>query len=374
MAQNDYYKELGVEKNASADDVKRAYRKLAGENHPDRGGNADKFKKVSEAYQVLSDPQKRSQYDQYGQTFDEAQRQGGFGGAQGGLGGMGGNPFEGFGGFGGAQGGGIDFDIGDIFSDIFGGTQQRNERRARGVDLEMPLSISFEEAAFGVEKKIDLERKDTCPRCGGNGAEPGTKVMTCPKCHGQGAIRTTKRTIFGAMQSQTTCDRCEGMGKIPETPCTECKGNGVKRMRKTVSVKIPAGIDNGQRIRVSGEGEAGYRGSPTGDLYLNINVAPSKEFHREGSDLHRSAQITFVQAALGDTLEVPTIEPNGKSTVKIKIPNGTPSGKVFRVSGKGVDRLGHSGRGDLYVTVNVHVPEKLSRRQKEYLKGFEEVE
>lgn len=371
MAQNDYYKELGVEKNASADDIKRAFRKLAGESHPDRGGNADKFKKVSEAYQVLSDPQKRSQYDQYGQTFDEAQRQGGFGG---GMGGMSGNPFEGFGGFGGAQGGGIEFDIGDIFSDIFGGTQQRNERRARGVDLEMPLSISFEEAAFGVEKKIDLERKDTCPRCAGNGAEPGTKVVTCPKCHGQGAIRTTKRTIFGAMQSQTTCDRCEGMGKIPETPCTECKGSGVKRMRKTVSVKIPAGIDNGQRIRVSGEGEAGYRGSPTGDLYLNINVSPSREFHREGSDLYRNAQISFVQAALGDTLEVPTIEPDGKSTVKIKIPNGTPSGKVFRVSGKGVDRLGHSGRGDLFVTVDVHVPEKLSKKQKEYLKGFEELE
>lgn len=360
MAQ-DFYQTLGLKKGASADDIKRAYRKMAGENHPDRGGDAEKFKTINEAYQVLSDPQKRSQYDQYGQTFDQAQRAGGFNP------GAGGNPFEGFGGFG---AGGIDFDMGDIFSDIFGGQQQRAERQVRGVDLEMPLTISFEEAAFGVEKTVELEKKRKCERCGGNGAEPGTKVITCPTCHGQGAIRSQRRTIFGTVQSQVTCERCEGQGKIPETPCTECKGTGVKRSRKPVQFSVPAGIDDGQRIRITGEGEAGYRGTGNGDLYLNIRVTPSTVFKREGADLYRDEDVSFVQAALGDTIAVPTLD----GEVKIKVPNGTQSGKVFRVSGKGVQKLGHSGRGDLFVTVNVHVPEKLSRKQKEYLKGFEELE
>lgn len=369
MADQDYYNLLGVQKGASADEIKRAYRTLAATNHPDRGGDAEKFKKINEAYQVLSDTQKRSQYDQYGQTFEQAQRQGG---------GMGGNPFEGFGGFGGfgqQQGGGIEFDIGDIFSDLFGGGQARGpQRQVRGVDLEMPLTISFEEAAFGVEKKLDLEKRVQCERCSGNGAEPGTKVITCPKCHGQGSIRTAQRTIFGTMQSQVICDRCEGMGKIPETPCKECSGSGVKRSKKTVTFTVPAGIDDGQRIRVTGEGEAGYRGTPNGDLYLNIRVNRSKDFKRQGADLSIEKKISFVDAALGTTLTVPTIEESGPSTVNIKIPNGTQSGKVFKVSGKGVVRLGHSGRGDLFVTVRVHIPEKLSKKQKEYLKGFAELD
>jgi molecular chaperone DnaJ len=367
MAAEDFYKVLGVEKSANADDIKKAYRKLAGQNHPDRGGDAEKFKKINEAYQVLSDTEKRAQYDQYGQTFDQAQRQGGFNGA------AGGNPFEGFGGgFGGFNGanGGVEFDMGDIFSDLFGGQEQRNVRRSRGVDLEMPLTITFEEAAFGVEKKIDLDKKDTCQRCGGNGAEPGTKVVTCPKCHGQGAIRSTRHTIFGAMQSQTVCDRCEGLGKIPESPCTECKGSGVKRSRKTVNFKIPAGIDNGQRIRVTGEGEAGYRGSTHGDLFLNIRVTPSKDFKRDGADLYRDQKIAFVQAALGDEINVSTLD----GEVKIKIPAGTQSEKVFRVGGKGIPKLNHSGRGDLFITVKVYVPEKLSKNQREYLKGFKDLQ
>jgi molecular chaperone DnaJ len=369
MAQEDYYNLLGVQKGASADDIKRAYRKLAGENHPDRGGDAEKFKKINEAYQVLSDAQKRSQYDQYGQTFDQAQRSGGGGG----------NPFEGFGGFGGfgqnQSGGGIEFDIGDIFSDLFGGGQSAAQnRQVRGVDLEMPLTISFEEAAFGVEKQLELEKKVTCERCNGNGAEPGTKVITCPKCHGQGSIRSAQRTIFGTMQSQVVCDRCEGMGKIPETPCKECSGSGVKRSKKAVNFKIPAGIDDGQRIRITGEGEAGYRGTPPGDLYLNIRVNRTKDFKRQGADLSLDKDISFVDAALGATLTVPTLEPNGPGSVTIKIPNGTQSGKVFKVGGKGVSKLGHSGRGDLFVTVKVHIPERLSKKQKEYLKGFTEIE
>ena len=253
-----YYDVLGVTKGASADDIKRAYRKMAGEHHPDRGGDAARFKEINEAYQVLSDQTKRSQYDQYGQTFDQAQRQGQRPGGAGGQ--YGGNPFGGFDFNGGGFGqGGVEFDFGDIFSNIFNGgaNPQSAERRNRGVDLEMPLTISFEEAAFGLEKEITLEKKNKCPRCSGSGAEPGTKVITCPKCHGQGQIKTSRRTILGTIQSSAICDRCEGTGKIPETPCKECKGSGNIRSKKTLHVKIPAGIDNGQRIRVSGEGEAG---------------------------------------------------------------------------------------------------------------------
>lgn len=363
MAEN-YYDILGISKSASADDIRRAYRKLAGEHHPDRGGNADKFKKVNEAYQVLSDATKRSQYDQYGQTFEQAQRQGGGPGAGAGFGGF--DFSQGFGGF---QQGGVEFDLGDIFGDIFGGgAAQREERRNRGVDLEMPLSITFEEAVFGVEKEISLEKKNKCVHCEGSGAEPGTKVITCPKCHGQGSIRTTRRTMFGTMQSQTVCDRCEGTGKIPEKPCGECKGSGVKRSQKTLKIKIPAGIDDRQRIRVPGEGEAGYRGSASGDLYLAIEVKPSKEFRREGFDLYKDLEISFTQAALGATLETKTVDDDAK----IKIPAGTQSEKVFKVAGKGVPHLNRSGRGDLFVTAKVKTPEKLSKHQKELLKQLGE--
>jgi molecular chaperone DnaJ len=360
MAKN-FYDILGVSKSASADDIKRAYRKLAAEHHPDKGGNTDRFKEINEAYQVLSDTTKRSQYDQYGQTFEQAQRQG-YGGYNGG------NPFEGFDGFGGGAGG---FGFEDILSSMFGGDAGESaERRNRGVDLEMPLTISFEEAATGVEKEITLDKKNPCERCKGDGAEPGSKIITCPKCHGQGQIKTTRRTIIGTIASSVTCDRCEGMGKIPEKPCEECKGTGMKKGKKTIKVSIPAGIDNGQRIRVTGEGEAGYRGSKNGDLYIAIRVTPNKEFRREGYDLYKEVDISFPQAALGTLLETATID--GK--VKIKIPAGTQSGKTFRVSDKGMPMLNRSGRGDLFVTVNIKTPEKLSKRQKEILKEFEEME
>jgi molecular chaperone DnaJ len=374
MAKN-YYDILGISKTASADEIRRAYRKLAGEHHPDRGGKAESFKEINEAYQVLSDNAKRSQYDQYGSTFEQAQRQGGFGGA--GFGGAG-NPFGGFdfsgAGFGNGPGGfggnGVEFDLGDIFSDIFGGPQAREQRRNRGVDLEMPLSISFEEAAFGVEKEITLEKKNKCQKCEGKGAEPGSKIITCPKCHGQGQIRTSRRTMFGNIQSAEVCDRCEGTGKIPETPCTECKGSGVKRGAKTIKVKIPAGIDNGQRIRVTGEGEAGYRGSENGDLYIVIEFAASREFVRQGFDLYKNENISFTQAALGTTINVSTLD----GETKIKIPAGTQPGLTFRVAGKGIQHLNRSGRGDLFVKVNVVVPKKLSKKQKELLKELEEIE
>lgn len=363
MAKN-YYDILGVSKSASADEIKRAYRKLAAEHHPDRGGAHERFKEINEAYQVLSDQTKRSQYDQYGQTFEQAQRQG-YGA------GFNGNPFGNFD-FGAS--GGVEFDFGDIFSNIFGGADaggpEAAARRNRGVDLEMPLRITFEEAAFGLEKEISLEKRNKCPRCEGSGAEPGTKVITCPKCHGQGQIRTTRRTILGTMQSAVVCDRCEGMGKIPETPCKECKGTGAIRNTKKIKIVVPAGIDNGQRIRVRGEGEAGYRGSENGDLYIQVEVTPSKEFKRQGFDLFKEETISFPSAALGTTIETKTLD----GTVKIKIPSGTQSGKVFRVAGAGIQKLNRSGKGDMFVTVRVQTPEHLSKKQKELLKQLEELE
>ncbi len=367
MAKN-YYDVLGVSKGASQDEIKKAYRKLANEHHPDRGGSGEKFKEINEAYQVLSDQNKRSQYDQFGQTFEQAQRQGGFGGGAGGP--FGGSDFSQGAGFGFGNGGGFEFDFGDIFSDIFGGAQERSSRRTRGVDLEMPLDITFEESVFGAEKEISLDKINQCALCAGSGAASGSKIITCPKCHGSGSIKTARRTILGTMSSTTVCDRCEGFGKIPEVPCPECKGSGVKRGKKTIRVRIPAGIADGQRIRVPGEGEAGYRGSASGDLYIIVRAAASREFARRGFDLYKDIEIGFTQAALGASVEVGTLY----GAVKIKIPPGTQSGKVFRIGGKGVQHLNRSGKGDLYVTVRVHVPEKLSKRQKELLKQLQETE
>ena len=368
MADN-YYDILGVSKSASADEIKRAYRKKAHEFHPDKGaGNEAKFKEINEAYQVLSDSQKKQQYDQYGQTFDQAQRNGGgFGGNP-----FGGNPFGGnpFGGFSGGAGspfgsGGIEFDLGGIFGDMFGGNQQQASRRNRGIDLEMGLTINFEEAVFGANKNITLEKKDMCKHCKGSGAEPGTKINTCPKCHGQGQIHTQRQTIFGVVASAAACDRCDGTGKVPESPCKTCNGAGSFRQEKTIEVKIPAGIDNGQRIRVQGEGEAGYRGSSPGDLYLSIRVRGNKEFVRDGFNLLKELPVSFTQAALGAKIIVKTLD----GDIELKIPAGTQSGTVLKVKSKGVSHIDNPGhRGDLLITVRVIVPGKLSKKEKELLK------
>ncbi|HEX3099605.1 MAG TPA: molecular chaperone DnaJ [Patescibacteria group bacterium] len=380
MPQN-YYETLGIKKDASADEIKKAYRKLAHKYHPDKGQGANsendaKFKEVNEAYQVLSDSEKKSQYDQYGQTFEDAQRQGGGPGYGAGFGGQGGNPFGGgqnpFGGF----AGGVDFDFGDIFGDIFGSRGQRSERRNRGIDLEMPLTISFEDAVFGVKRNITLEKKDKCKTCDGSGAKPGTKVVTCPVCHGQGQIKTQRNTIFGAVQSAVACDRCGGDGKIPEVPCETCKGEGFFRQEKTLEVQIPAGIDNNQRIRINGEGEVGYRGSQPGDLYINIRVKPHKEFVRDGTTLRTSVPISFTQAALGAKVKVQTLD----GEIELKIPAGTQPGKVFKVAGKGVPDLDHRShgaggkRGDLLITARVVIPNKLSKKETELMKQIAELE
>lgn len=368
MAQN-YYDILGVSKSASADEIKKAYRKLAHKYHPDKGeGNDAKFKEVNEAYQVVSNPEKRSQYDQYGQTFEQAQRNGGGPGYGAGFGGFGGqNPFGG--GFGGFGGEGVEFDLGDIFGDIFGSRESRQARRNRGIDLEMPLTISFEDSVFGVKKTITLEKKDKCKICDGTGAHPGTKVVTCPTCHGQGQIKTQRNTIFGAVSSAVSCDKCGGDGKIPESPCDNCKGEGVLRQEKTLEVTIPGGIDNNQRIRVNGEGEVGYRGSQAGDLYLLIRVKPHKDFARDGFNLHTEIPISFTQAALGSKVKVITLD----GDIELKIPAGTQPNKVFKISGKGVTYVGSSKRGDLLVTVRVVVPNKLTKKEAELFKQLAEL-
>ncbi|HEX9503307.1 MAG TPA: molecular chaperone DnaJ [Patescibacteria group bacterium] len=358
----DYYQTLGLSKSASADEIKKAYRKLAHEHHPDKDrGNEAKFKEINEAYQVLSDPSKRSQYDQFGSAFQNGQ---GFSGA----GNAAGWDFSDFArGFGFNQGN-VEFeDAFDIFSDVFSGGGQR-PRRTRGVDLEMELDLTFDEAVFGVEKEISLEKKDACQRCHGTGGEPGSKISTCPKCHGTGQIKSSKRTIFGAMQTVSTCDECDGAGKVPDRACSECKGARTKRRVKTIRVKIPAGVENGQRIRITNEGEVGYRGSNFGDLYLRLTVQDHQNFKREGGNVYSEVPISFYQAALGTTIEAATVD--GK--VKVKIPAGTQSGKVFSLKGKGAPILNGSSRGDHFVTVKVITPTKLSKKEKELFKKLAE--
>ena len=353
MAKN-YYDILGVQKGASSDDIKKAYRKLAHQYHPDKGnGNAEKFKEVNEAYQILSNTEKRNQYDQYGQTFEQAQRNGGgFGG---------GNPFGGF-----SQGAGdFEFDLGDIFGDIFGfGGGGRTSRRTRGVDLEMALTLTFEEAVFGADKKVVLQKKDACTTCSGSGAAPGSKIIECSKCHGSGKIRTNQRVLFAQFASVVACDMCDGEGKIPEEPCRVCSGSGIFERTKTLEVHIPAGVDEGQRIRISGEGEVGYRGSQSGDLFLVLHIKPHKQFSRQGTSLLFELPITFAQAALGSKLIISTLD----GDIELKVPAGTQSGKVLRVSGKGVPVISSGKRGDLLVTVHVIIPQKLSKKETELIK------
>lgn len=365
MAQ-DYYATLGVSKNASAEEIKKAYRRLAHQYHPDKGvGNEEKFKQASEAYSVLSNSEKRSQYDQFGPGFQNAQ------GFSGGGGPASGWDFEdimrGFSQGGSGLGGEDPF---DIFSDMFGGGGSKNRTRARsrGVDLEYQINLSFEEAVFGVEQEIAIEKRDACQRCKGSGAQPASKVATCPKCHGTGQIRTQRRTIFGQIASVATCDKCDGSGKVAENPCSECHGAGAKRRVKTIRVKIPAGVGDGTRIRITGEGEVGYRGSNFGDLYLSISVGRHRQFRRDGNTIFSEVPISFYQAALGSKIEVDTLD----GQVMLKIPAGTQSGKIFRLKDKGVPNLNSSGRGDHLVTVKVITPSNLTKKEKELFKKLAE--
>ncbi|MBI2356102.1 MAG: molecular chaperone DnaJ [Candidatus Doudnabacteria bacterium] len=351
----DYYSTLGVSKTASPEEIKRAYRRLAHEHHPDKGnGNEEKFKEINEAYQVLSNPEKRQQYDQFGTAFDSRAGAQGFSGF---------DPNDFMRGFG--FSGSADFeDAFDIFSDMFGRPARTRVRRERGVDLEMEINLSFEEAVFGTEKDISLEKRDVCQRCKGSGAEVGSKVSTCPKCHGTGQIRTSRRTIFGQIAQVAACDECEGSGKVAEIVCSECQGSGIARRTKRLKVKIPAGVDDDSRLRIPGEGEAGYKGSNFGDLYLRINVAPHSTLQREGFNILSELPLSFYQAALGTQVEVETVD----GRVNLKIPAGTQSEKTFRLKGKGVPIMGRSGRGDHLVTVHVITPTKLTKKEKELFK------
>ncbi len=353
----DFYEVLGVAKTATDDELKKAYRKLAKQYHPDLnpGDNEaeQKFKEVSEAYEILSDKEKRARYDQFGHAGVDPSY-----GAGGGAGG--------FGGFGG-------FDMGDIFGDIFGGfgggfSSRGSARRGpqRGSNVSTQTTITFEEAAFGCEKEINIYRIETCPDCGGNGAAPGSEVTTCSVCGGSGQMRTTQRTILGNMQTVTTCTSCGGKGTIVKEPCQKCAGKGKVKKSRKIKVKIPAGIDDGQTISLSGQGNAGDTGAPNGDLYVSVNVKPSSEFKRSGFDVAYDMTISFTDAALGATVEVPTLD--GK--VKYEIPEGTQPGTIFRFKGKGIPYLKRSGRGDQYITVNVEVPKHLSAKQKELLREF----
>ncbi|HCC06667.1 MAG TPA: molecular chaperone DnaJ [Clostridiales bacterium] len=355
----DYYDVLGVAKGASEQEIKKAFRKLAKEHHPDSNQSSKeaetKFKELNEAYEVLSDPTKKTQYDQFGHSAFE---NGG-----GGAGGYGG--FSGFnGGF-----GGMEFDLGDIFGDFFGGGGGRSKRRGpqKGQDVHMSLNIDFDEAVFGKEKEITLNLSEECNVCNGSGSEPGTKADKCPTCGGSGQLKQTQQTIFGTIANVITCSTCGGKGEIIKNKCHKCAGAGKVRVPKKIKIEIPAGIDNEQTIRVTGNGEAGDKGAPKGDLLITIYVKEHEIFERQEMDIYCEIPITFTQAALGDEIIVPTVDGKVKYTIK----EGTQSGTKFRLKGKGVPSLRNKNvRGDQYVIVKVEVPTKLTEKQRKLLTEF----
>ena len=354
----DYYEVLGLQKGASDNDIKKAFRKMAMKYHPDKNPGdkvaEEKFKEINEAYAVLSDPEKKEKYDRFGHAGVDPNS--GFGGGAGGFGGFGG--FE---------------DIFDMFGGAFGGfgggsRGRRNNGPRKGSDLQKAVTITFEEAAFGTKKEIRLNKYVKCKTCGGSGAAPGTSKKSCPKCGGTGEIRTAQRTPPGTFQSVSPCPDCNGTGEINETPCPDCGGSGKTRDNVTISVNIPAGVDNDSVIPIKGQGEPGVNGGPDGDLYIVINVEPHKIFERRGQDLWLEIPITFDQAALGDDIIVPTLE--GK--VSYKVPSGTQPDTIFRLKGKGIKSVRGNRKGDLYVKVNLEVPTKLNSKQKKAISAMAE--
>jgi len=353
----DYYESLGLNKGASDEEIKKAFRQNAKKFHPDvNPGNSRaeaRFKEINEAYEVLSDSDKKARYDQFGHAGVDPN----FGG---------GSPFGGgFGGF-----GGVDFDLGDIFSSIFGGgggsaSRNRNAPR-KGERIRTGITITFEEAAFGCDKELNVQRIEVCDDCTGSGCKQGTTAEKCGNCNGSGVITTQQKTPFGVMQSSAECPKCNGRGKIIHQPCEKCKGLGMVRRNRTVKVNIPGGIDNGQTISVRGQGNAGVNGGETGDLFVTVSIKRHEFFERNGTSVLLSLPVTFVQAALGTDLEVPTLD--GK--VKYTIPPGTQTGTVFRLKNKGIQNIRGSGRGDQYITVNVKVPTSLTNEQKDLLVKF----
>lgn len=357
MAENkrDFYEVLGLQKGASDSEIKRAYRKLAMKYHPDKNPGDKKaeenFKEINEAYSVLSDPDKKSKYDRFGHAGVDPNA--GFGG----------------GGFSGGFGGGFE-DIFDMFGGMFGGggRQRRRNGPMKGNDIQKSMTITFEEAAFGVKKEIQINKYVACETCGGTGAKPGTSKTTCSTCGGTGEVRTSQRTPFGTFQSSSPCPDCGGTGEVNENPCTDCGGTGKVRKNVTISVDIPAGVDNESVVSIKGQGEPGTNGGPNGDLYIIISVKPHKLFERRGQDLWLEIPITFDQAALGDDLTVPTLE----EKVSYKMPAGTQPNTVFRLKGKGVKSIRSNRKGDLYVKVILEVPNKLNGKQKKAIRKMAE--
>ena len=355
----DYYEVLGISKGASEEEIKKAYKKLARKYHPDMNPGdkeaEEKFKEINEANEVLSDPEKKARYDQFGFSGVDPNYGAGAGGAYG--------------------AGGFDFgDLGDIFGSFFGGgfgggARANPNAPTRGESLRTSVNISFEEAAFGCEKEVSIDRVEQCPDCHGSGCAKGTTAEVCPDCRGSGVIQQRRQTPLGYMSTSAPCQRCGGRGKIIHQPCPTCGGKSMVRRRKTIKVTIPAGIDNGQTISLRGQGNAGKNGGPAGDLLIVVSVRPHEIFHREGTSVLCEAPITFTQAVLGAELEIPTID--GK--VKYTIPEGTQSGTTFRLKGKGIPGLNGRGRGDQYVTVNIETPRNLNREQKEALRKFSEL-
>lgn len=353
----DYYNILGVSKGASDDEIKKAYRKLAHKYHPDKsGGDEKKFKEINEAYQVLSDKTKRTQYDQFGQTF----------GAGGGPAGQGGFDFGGFdfGGFS-RKGGGFEFDFGggdfeDIFSNIFGGGTRRATRKRRGQDIQVDVEIDFREMAEGTTREISLRKSVVCDHCSGTGGEPGAKVETCPTCKGTGRVEKVTRSFFGSFSQVSTCPECQGEGKIYSKKCTKCGGDGRVKEDQRITINIPAGIADGQTISMTGQGEAGEKGARPGDLYVIVHVKKHPKFSRDNNDVLSTEHIPFSLAAIGGETEVETID--GK--LILKIPAGTQSGEIFRIKGKGIPDLHGRGVGNHLVKIIVRIPKKLTREQK----------
>lgn len=363
----DYYDILGVSKDASDDEIKRAYRKMAKKYHPD--ANPDnkeqaeaKFKEVNEAYSVLSDSTKRAQYDRFGSNFEQA----GFGGA----GGFGGFDFSGFG-----NGMGVDIDLDDILGSVFGGgfggfsgSVKRNGPQ-KGADLRYNMSISFEEAAFGTIKEINITRKEVCDMCHGDGAKPGTGVKTCDKCHGRGKVQVTQNTIMGTISTVKTCDKCGGEGKTIETPCPKCNKKGYFSKSRKININIPAGIDDGQAISLRGEGDCGKKGGPNGDLFVVVSVQPHKKFTRRGFDILETVKVTYSKMVLGGRIKVPTLE----SEVEFEIPEGTQPGTKFKIKEQGIQNIHGRGRGNLEFTVEVDIPRKLTDEQRRVVNELAEL-
>jgi len=352
----DYYEALGLQKDASDEEIKKAFRQLAKKFHPDMNpGNKraeERFKEINEAYEILSDSDKKSRYDQFGHAGVDPNFNAGGGG------------FGGFSGF-----GGMDFDLGDLFGSFFGGSASGNRNRnapRRGERVRADAIVTFEEAAFGCEKEVPVMRVEPCDDCEATGCKPGTTAEKCANCNGSGVVTTQQRTPFGVMQSSGECPKCSGRGKIIHQPCLKCRGLGLVRRNRNIKVNIPAGIDNGQTISMRGQGSAGANGGEPGDLFVTIVVVKHAIYQRDGNSVHIEMPLTFVQAALGADIEVPTLD--GK--VKYTIPEGTQTGSVFRLRGKGIQNLRGSGRGDQFVTVNVVVPTGLSDEQKELLQKF----